>query len=596
MRKSLFLFAAPLLLAACESCRRERPYTPFGVTSALPSSGAPETLPSASGSAPPLLPGPDLSVKKAVMAPADARQWNLDNRTLDAPAGRHFEQALVSDFNADGASEIVAWTLPDQASNEALPGELWFYPTQGEPKKLLDFPSFLPTGPDCTPVASLSQSGTRTLSVDVRVSCASRLLARAPTRALCSVDPFADNAPRFGVRAAEAAPGELFTLSLLTRDEDNDGREDYRLSVGVGLGNTPPEVFAELVFLDRSAGVSRDGREPVKSLLEALKKDGPRSQKKKTAEQALQHVEATRRLLGSLCAEGGTPRVFDWVGNPLRCGGLQDVVDRLATLEISAWLAEGEPAEALAALSRDGWYFGAMRQKLRTQLAGDIEKKLTTTPASKLVIGARPKAFKPPSYSPLSFEASGALLIQTESGLMRFAPDAVREEPVPPEANIAPWPLEVTAGEQRWLGVSYSCDRSELSLLIVGAGAEATPSKLLAPRPGVCAGGAFREGLAPSPASTGRTIEALVGGTPINEKSPELPRPGAARSPNGSELAVPTALGLLVRGKNQRLFKIDGWSLPSVSGCVVDDSGNRAACVREGRAELYVARESATGG
>jgi hypothetical protein len=536
-------------------------------------------------------------VKKAVMAPADAQRWNLDGRDLDAPAGRHFEQALVSDFNADGSNEIAAWTLPDKASNEALPGELWFYPHAGEPKKLLDFPSFLPTGPDCTPVASLSQSGARTLTLDVRVSCTARLVARAATRALAIVDPFSDTAPRFGVRGAEPAPGELLSMNLVSRDEDNDGREDYRLSVGMGVGTTPPEVFAELLFLDRAAGVSRDGREPVKSLLETLKKDGARSQKKKTAEQALAHVDETRRLLASLCAEGATPRVFGWLGDPLRCGGLQDVVDRLATLEVSAWLAEGDAGQALAALSRDGWYFGAMRQKLRTQLASDIEKKLTTVPASKIVIGARPKAFKPPSYSPLTFEPSGALLIQTESGLFRFAPEAAREEAVAPESGPTPWPLEVTAGEQRWLGVSYSCDRSEVSLLIVGGNAQPpAPSKLLAPRPGVCGGGTFRENLAPSPASTGRTIEALVGGTPINEKSPELPHPGAARSPNGTVLAVPTALGLLLRGPKPRLFKIDGWSLPQMSGCVADDSGNRAACVRDGRAELYVARDSATGG
>ena len=589
MKRAHLLFAAPLLLAACESCRRERPYTPFGVTSALPSTAAPVDAAAPSASAPPLLPGPDTSIKKAVMAPADARRWSLEGRDLDAPAGRHFEQALVADFNADGAREVAAWTLADQASNDALPGELWLYPAQGDAKKLLDYPSFLPTGPDCTSIASISQSGTRTLTLDVRVTCGSRLLARAPSRALAIIDPFSDTAPRFGVRAAESAPGELLTLNLVARDEDADGREDYRLSAGLGLGTTPPEVAADFLFLDRAAGISRDGREPVKSLGEVLKKDVARAQKKKTAELALSHVEAARRLLGSLCAEGSTPRVFDWAGNPLHCGGLQDIVDRLASLEVNAHLNAGEPEEALAALTRDGWYFGAARSKVRTELAKSIEKKLTSAPASKIVLGTRPKAVKPPSYSPLSFEASGALLIATDGGLMRFLPDASREEPVPAEEGLQPWPLEVTSGEQRWLGVSYSCDRSELSLLIIGGNAEPAPTKLLAPRPGVCGGGAFREGFAPSAVGTGRAFEALVGGTPINPKSAEGPHAGSARSLNGAWLAVPSPLGLLLRGTSTKLFKIDGWAMNAVSACVVDNNGTRAACVKDGRAELYVA-------
>lgn len=589
MKRAHLLFAAPALLSACESCRHERPYTPFGVTSALPASASASAAPAPSGSAPPLLPGPDTSVKKAVMAPAAARRWSLEGRELDAPAGRYFEQALVSDFDADGTREVAAWTLAEKDTRDALPGELWLYPAQGDPKKLLDYPSFLPTGPDCTSVASLFQSGTRTLTLDVRVTCGSRLVARAPTRALAIVDPVTDGAPRFGVRAAESAPGEILTLNLIARDEDADGREDYRLTTGLGFAEAAPEVSADFLFLDRAAGVSRDGREPVKSLLELLKKDASRATKKKTADTALAHVGAARRLLASLCAEGGTPRVFDWLGNPLHCGGLQDIVDRLASLEVNAWLSLGETGEALGALARDGWYFGAARSKVRTELSNAIEKKLTASAASKIVIGARPRAFRPPSFSPLTFDSTSALLIQTDSGLMRFAPDASREEPVLPEAGIQPWPLEVTLGEQRWLGVSYSCDRSELSLLVIGGNAEPEASKLLAPRPGVCTGGTFREGFAPSPIGTGHGIEALVGGTLVGPKSSDAPHPGAARSANGAYVAVPSPLGLFVRGASSRLFKVDGWSQSAVSGCVVDNLGERAACVRDGKAELYVA-------
>jgi hypothetical protein len=505
-----------------------------------------------------------------------------------------FEQALVADFNGDEQREVVAWTLPAKDAKDGQAGELWLYPASGEPKKISDFPGFLPTGANCTPVSALGQSAPRTLTVDIRVACSTQLVGRAPTRALMVVDPFSDRAPRFGLRAADAAPGETLALDLISRDEDADGREDYRLIAGLGIGGKPIEVSASLVFLDRTAGVSRDPREPAKGLLELLKKDTSRAQKKKTAELALAHVDAARRLLSALCAEGSTSRLFDWSGNALRCGGLSDVVDRLGALEISADLSLGDFSAALGALSRDGWYFGALRPALRTQLVKDLEKKLTLVPAARVTLGARPKPSKPPSFSPLAFEASGALLVQADTGLYRLAPDGAREEPVPTEAGIQAWPLEVTTSAgARWLGVAYSCDRAEASLLFSGGSGEPETTALLAPRPGVCSGVAFDEGFAPTPASVGGHVEALIGGTLVGSKNESSP-PGAARSHNGARLAVPTPLGLWIQGEKSELWKIDGFNGVSTTGCVVDDAGRRAACVRAGKAELYLKSEAAS--
>jgi hypothetical protein len=590
------LLAAPLLASGCKGCREEKPYTPFGVTSALPTA---EPAPSSSnerksseGGA-----GGGPAIKKALFAPDNAQRWTVEGRELESPSGRVFEQAIVADFNADQKREIAAWTLPAKDSKDASGGELWLYPNEGAPKKLSDFPGFLPTGANCTPVSALAQSAPRTLSVDVRVACTTRLVGHAPTRALMVIDPFSDHAPRFGLRAADAAPGETLALDLISRDEDGDGRDDYRLSAGLSTSGKPAEISASVVFLDRAAGVSRDPREPTKSLLELLKKDTGRAQKKKTAELALAHVDAARRLLSALCAEGATPRVFDWSGNPLRCGGLADVVDRLGAIEISAALALEDFSAALAALSRDGWYFGAMRATLREQLSKDIEKKLTTVPASRVALGVRPKAAKSPSYSPLSFEAGGALLIQGESGLYRLAPDSAREEPVATDAaSPQAWPLEVITGTSaRWIGVAYSCDRSEASFLLAGGSGEPQMTNLLAPRPGVCGGARFEEGFVPTPASVGDHVEALLGGALVGPKSPNVP-PGAARSRDGTRLAVPTPLGLWIQAEKSELWKIDSWNLGSTSGCVVDSTGRRAACVRAGKAELYLRNETNAGG
>ncbi|HWA76648.1 MAG TPA: hypothetical protein VG937_30150 [Polyangiaceae bacterium] len=592
------LLAAPLLASGCKGCRDEKPYTPFGVTSALPTAEpAPSASSGKSGAEGGSGGGP--AIKKALFAPDNAQRWSVEGRELESPSGRVFEQAIVADFNADEKREVAAWTLPAKDAKDGSAGELWLYPSEGAPKKLSDFPGFLPTGANCTPVSALAQSAPRTLSVDVRVACTTQLVGHAPTRALMVIDPFAsaERGPRFGLRAADAALGETLALDLVSRDEDGDGRDDYRLTAALSSSGKPAEISASVVFLDRAAGVSRDPREPAKSLLELLKKDTGRSQKKKTAEQALAHVDAARRLLGALCAEGATPRVFDWAGNPLRCGGLADVVDRLGAIEISAALALGDFAGALGALSRDGWYFGAMRAALREQLVKDIEKKLTPVPASRIALGVRPKVGKPPSYSPLSFEPGGALLVQGESGLYRLAPDGAREEPVPSDAGAPPtWPLEIVTGTSaRWIGVAYSCDRSEASLLFSGGSGEPQMTNLLAPRPGVCGGAHFDEGFVPSPASVGDQVEALLGGALVGPKSPNVP-PGSARSRDGARLAVPTPLGLWIQAEKSELWKIDSWNLSGTSGCVVDNAGRRAACVRAGRAELYLRNEANSGG
>jgi hypothetical protein len=586
----LLLFITAGMVGACDSCRSERPYTPFGVTSALPATPSASAIASTSASV--AVPGAAAATKKALFAGAAARRWSLEGRELEAPDGRLFEQALGADFNGDGAREIVAWTLPDPERKEpSAPGELWFYPASSPAKKLLDFPGFLPTGGNCTPLVALSQaaSTTKSVTVDVRVACTSQLVGRTATRAVALIDPFADRQPRFGLRAADAAPGEVLALDLTARDEDNDGRDDYHLVASLTRGSAPAELSASMVFLDRAAGISRDAREPARGLLELLKRDTSRALKKKTAELARAHVDIARRLLASLCAEGATPRVFDWSGAPLPCSGLADLSDRLSAIEISASLAEGDVPAALGALGRDGWYFAPMRAALRSQLVKDIEKQAKVVPATRTSLGARPKTSKPPSFSALRFESGGALAIVTESGLYRLAPDAVREEPVGADGAPASWPLEVvTPRGDHWIGVGYSCGRSEVELLLAGGSNEPQVTTLLAPRPGVCGGAHFDDNFTPAPLAAEPQLEALVGGAFVGTRSAAVP-PGSSRSANGAYVAIPSPLGLFIQSASGagELWRIDGFSSASTSGCVVDDSGQRAACVRAGRAELY---------
>ncbi len=586
--------ALPALAVGCDGCRAEKPYTPFGVTSALPIATA-SAPPAASASlagdadAPP--------VRKAVLAPPAAKRWNVAGRDLDSPTGRVFEQALVADFDGDQQPDAAAWTLPDAEAKDAAPGELWLYPSTGEAKKLLDFPSFLPTGANCNAVAALSASAAATLTLDVRVACSTQLAGRAATRALLAIDPQAENPVRFGVRAAESAPNETLTLELVARDDDSDGRNDFDLRVGMGRVGAAPEVFATLQFLDRAAGVSRNPSQPSRSLLEGLKKDLARSLKKKTAELALSHVELTRRLLGSLCAEGATARVFDWSGNPLPCTPLQEVVDRLGAVEVGAHLALGDFTAALAALARDGWYFGSLGKATRTQLEKDIDKRVPSRAVTKVAIEVRPRSTASPARAPIAFDADGALLIQTAQGMLQVKPGELRAEAaLDPDAGAASWPNDVSVQSgERWLATTYSCDRSEVSLLLTGGAQAVAPLALLAPRPGVCGGGRFSERFAPVPAGLEPSFEVVVGAQPfkIGAASRGFPH-GVARSPDGATLAIATPLGLSIQAESVELWKAEGFVAAGVEACAVSNRATRAACIRAGKVELYVRIDSAS--
>lgn len=576
--------------SACEGCRDEKPYTPFGVTSALPSQTATASAPSGSGAvAAPNAPPNRTGVRKAVFTPKGAQRFRVTDRELEAPPLRVFEQVLEADFDGDGTEDVAAWTLagPDSQPSTA-PGELWLYPAKSEHRKIFDFPAFVPNSADCRHTSTLLLAGASTISLDIRAHCEEPRVARTPTRALALIDPLAPLGLRFGLRVAEPAPGEVLSLSLSVRDEDTDGREDFRLSAALSEGS-PESVRASLVWLDRAAGVSRDSREPASGLEAVLSNEVIRARAKKNAPLAVARTQSVRRLLSTLCAEGKAARIFEWEGGELRCNNLGTVIDRAAAVEVTAALTLSNLPAAFGALSRDGWYFGSMSERQRRTLIADIEKKVRSVPASRIALGARPSRVNSPGFSPLTFQADGSLLMQTDSGLFRQTPDGAREEPVEAESGVAPWPTEATTqAGARLLGVSYSCDRSEIALLMAGGSNPAQAIPLLAPRPGVCGGQRFDEGFVPALVSAGRDVEILVGGErfgPLGDSPP-----GSARSADGRWLALSTRLGLLIQGEPTELWKIEGWE--GASGCVVANEARRAACIRNGRAELYLKTEA----
>jgi hypothetical protein len=571
------------LQSGCRSCSDEKPYTPFGTTTALPAaepspsgSGLP-SAPSASASAAPL-------VEKSVLAPAGSRHWQLGEQSLDAPPGYVFEQALQGSFGAP-APETVAWLAADATdAGPRAAGELWLFPASGAPRRLAPLPGFVPSGPGCKLVTALARTGPRTVTFDAHAECAAALIARSPVRAIVVVAPDADPPELVSLRAAAPAPGETLDFSVDTRDRDGDGRDDISVEVSGGAGG--PKASALFVWFDRPAGPSRDSGEPARSLAQAAAALATRAKTKKLAEDVLLGTGNVRRLLASICAEGATPRLLDADANPLTCGALGPVLDSLATAEVTAELARGRVLEAFGALARDGWYFGktsaSVRQKLERLALDAIE------PATALVKVLEPLPAgleRAPRYSPLAFDATGGVLVQTLAGVVRTEPDG--SSPSAPEPARAR-PLDVFAAPgQRWAGVTYSCDRSEVMLAVEGAAPLVTG--LLSARPGVCGHAPFSSSATPPPLGAGHgKVSAIVGGAVVGDAAVQPVPLGAARSMDGRWTVVPTSFGLLVDGPVHRLVNV-GANVPSpaaLTDCVVHTTGKAVACVHKRRALL----------
>jgi hypothetical protein len=524
-----------------------------------------------------------------MLAPRGARRWRLGGRELEAPRDFVFEQGLSADFDEDGVEDAVTWVVPALDAGGATPGALWSYPGRSAPRMLGAVPGFVPTAPSCKLTTTLARTGPHTVTFDARAACEGALIQRSPVRALVVLAPPHEHPEIFTLRAAAAAPDETLELSAVTVDRDGDQRDDIEVHVTVGTPGVDAQT-APFVWLDRAVGLSRDTSEPRKTLERLAAREAARSKQKKVADDVVKRVGAIRRLLGTLCSEGATARVFDRDGGGLSCGSLANVVDSLATAEIGAELARGRVLEAFGALARDGWYFGKTTPAARKRLEKALLDTVKPAAATATLVDVQPFVPATPHYSPLSFESDGALVVRTTEGLARIEAGGTSAAAVELDGG-APRSLEVvTATDVLLTGVAYSCDRSDATLLVRekfwAPGATAPiPTGLLSPRPGACGRTRFDAvpGLSPIGAA-GSKFVALFGGSVIGELGASTTPPGSARSPDGRFLAFPTAFGILVSGPETLLLNLPPGAAPArLTDCVPASDGKTAACVAGGK-------------
>jgi len=574
-----FLALALVLLAGCNGCDKEKPYTPFGVTSAVPASEpSREPAPPASAKRPPS------KFAAAIVAPPGSRKLRMGELTLEAPARYVFDRGLV--LGQDETQQAVAWVKADEDALDVPRGLLVGY-AGGKARTLLTLPSFVPIAPGCTHATRLVQTGDQSVLVDTVATCPAGLMARVPIESVSIVAPAAEHPEILTLRLAAPAPGEALSVDADSSDRDGDGRDDVKLSFTV----TSPEgakATANLAYVDRAAGVSRDAAEPRASLLLAAKailaKAGPA---------ASNDVDAMRRLLAALCAEGATARVFDAEGSPIRCDDLGLVVDALARAEVLSRLAAKDALGAVSVVTRGDWYFKKISADAEKAITKELNKRLLAVTPVATALSARPKSVKGPHLSPLWFEQDGALLIETETGLVRASRDGTTETPVEGEGATGAWPLDVTdSSGKRLSGSLCSCDSSEVQLGFsdaAGTPQASVPTRLLAPRPGGCRG----RFVCPDPVPVSVSADGfsvLIAGALCEPKkaAKTLPSPGSARSPDGNWLVATSALGLVVVGATQELWKLPEAPVDArhAQDCVVANDRAAVACTDGGKVVL----------
>jgi hypothetical protein len=529
-----------------------------------------------------------------MLAPTGATQWHVAERLLEAPEGLNFRLALLGGLAPDRPRDVLAWLVG--TPEKPVVGELWLYPEEGPSRLVASAPGFLPTGPTCTHGARLSQTGASSVTLDVKASCTGPLLPRAPERSVTVLAPLREQPHIVGLSLAAPAPGEDLDVSIVSNDRDGDGRDDVEMVLRFSAADQA-DVRASFVWLDRAAGLSRDTAQPRASFVELGSLEKMRASNQKSSLEVAERVASVRRMYSSLCAESGVSRVFLESGSGLDCGALEAPFQALTEADVSAALSLGQVGNAFAALQRHAWFPSGSKQEaerfVKRQLTRLMERVARRRVVKLVPLKASPRAGDGgPRFSPLSFHADGSLLLLTSEGIVRSAPDGRYEYEASDE--IDPWAtVIVSPSGERLTGISFPCDRSEVSWLRTASdGAPLPPiaTALAAPRPGGCGSAPAFDSPSVSPVAwTAEGISAFVGAALLGPPSAHPPM-GSATSPNGRFSVVATPWGLLVSGKDKpHLWTFEDPALAArLSDCVVSNNAQAAACILTGRAYVVL--------
>ncbi len=577
----------------CDSCRNDHPYVPYAIPTA-PSVDAPVAL--AAGSVAPTA-GP---ADGGQQAPPQATVWERDGLRLRAPEGRHFERGLFADLDGDGRVDAVC-VLRVDATPRTFEVHAFRGGTEAAPVRVLT--TELSMLPEAAGVHALTRVGARGVLVEVSAEPTASF-AQSRRFALIELSPSAARPPaavtRLSFTVADPPGAPRLGIHPVSADRDGDGVGDLTLTLTVDSADPTP-LTAQLVWLDRPAGLSRDPDEPRASLLVHARAASTltRAPRAKEATQALALVRSTQALARAACAELPGARLSGFTGGAAPECDAGATLEELALAEVKAHAALGRPFAALGAMLRwRGPFVPRSKEKLReAERAVDAVAK-PVAPRLVRVLRAAPLAPKRhvPSFAPIAFASASELDVLVAGGVVRadLESGAERESPVPA------WPTAVARADgTRLVEVYDGCRgaprRATFAPMGEGDGHDlAVPLELAFAPPCAAPRG---EPVEVMPIGWGPAgLELFVAGEPIafdaaltravlpTQLAEQPGARGAARSPDGRSLVIATDLGVIVRGPlGTRRVRAARGAEAFVEGrprtCVVNDGASRVACL-----------------
>lgn len=601
-------FAAPLVLLvgfpACDACERTKPFTPYKSLTAEGAGGEPTTPagsadPGAAGAPDPAAgaPGTLLNTdtgpeadKMAVRAPQGATEWTHGTATIQAPEGQVFEWLLPGPLSLDRTPGIAAFTLPKGAQVTAGVGELWWYPANSPPRLLLETPGFIPSGEGCSHHVTLSRTGLQSMTLEVSARCSTKLLPRAPVRAVLVLSTIRRDPVLAGLRVSQMPSGGHLAFQVDSTDHDGDQLDDVIINVSLRRAGVSASV--RLAWYDRAAGPARDGSLPALDFADVVK-TGFQQAVAQGEKNLPERAAVLRRLWSLLCAESGTPGVVDLEGGAFQCSA-GEALHTLRSLEITGLLKEGEPVKALGVFERDGWMGPGLSSQKKRELGGQIQDALKRYHVKGLfTVNERPvSADGTLRWSPLAFVGNSDLLVRGAHRVVKFRLPNGPEESA--ETTMDPWPLTIQSGDGLTVrNLILPCDSPELAVLAATRSGKlvqlpvVSNPEILSPRPGQCVG----LGTASTPDTTIVGWSNSRGGLKIGLTATEalVPmRPSPHHSASDMPMVMPTSLGMLVLSGGQAAL----WQGPEVrsgglTDCVASPDGLTMACIRDQRAILF---------
>jgi hypothetical protein len=551
--------------------------------------------------------------------------FRLEGATqIDPPPGEVFVLVLTADLDDDGARDAVAWA----ASTDPLAGRLLFYKggaggaPPAAPRQLAALPSGAIGQAGCAPEPALEQVGPHTAAVSLHAACNPPPPPTRKTRWVAVTVPMRDPALREELSFADPPSGERLGLELDASDLDGDQRDDLVARVSIEGSPPPfelgPRETADLRWLDRPTGLSRDPDEPEASLRRDANVELARASKKNDAVLVPAAVRQIARLYAWLCSDSGEPLVSVSSGG-IRCGQSRALEDASAAT-VRAALTIGDVPRAVAAYEHIGWRPATLTKSRRAELEKAILKAAPARiPGTTRVFATAPDLDPSgaPGWGPLTFTPGGDLLVRTKNGLAMVNVQTGSEGLA---QGIPTWPSAVTnvEGNVRWLGLYDGCDGTSLRIRLGGPndaafavapqGAPSPGARDLAvpvspPIPSRCVPGAPAVRLDPVPVAWGAAgLEAWMAGEPVAVSADlatakplgeigalgQSVHAGSPRSPDGRSIAIGTKLGALVRsGKGWQLWRpadLEGpYAYADLRGCAVANDARAVACVRDGR-------------